>query len=119
MCPRTTIRRFASIDGYWRIFASLAIEETKTVPLYELLPPQAVLAVKAEAMATFLGKKITSQRAQEIGNRFTTRIEGTCIKQKKQHVSDTISGSLPQTVYGIELLGRRVAVLDRELGTAI
>jgi hypothetical protein len=38
--------------------------------------------VKAEQVATFLGKKITPQLAQEIGNRFTTRIEGTCIKHR-------------------------------------
>ena len=51
-------------------------------PLYEQLSRQAVLAVKAEQIATFLGKKITPQLAQEIGNRFATRIEGTCIKHR-------------------------------------
>src|ERR1019366_2433493 len=51
-------------------------------PLYEQLSRQAVLAVKAERVATFLGKKITPQLAQEIGNRFATRIEGTCIKHR-------------------------------------
>src|SRR5205823_451602 len=30
----------------------------------------------------FLGKKITAQLAQEIGSRFATRIEGTCIKPR-------------------------------------
>ncbi|MGH8613292.1 MAG: MarR family transcriptional regulator [Gammaproteobacteria bacterium] len=51
-------------------------------PLYEELSRQAVLSVKAEQVATFLGKKITAQLAQEIGNRFATRIEGTCIKHR-------------------------------------
>jgi hypothetical protein len=51
-------------------------------PLYEQLSRQAILAVKAEQVATFLGKKITPQLAQEIGSRFTTRIEGTCIKHR-------------------------------------
>jgi hypothetical protein len=51
-------------------------------PLYEQLSRQAVLAVKAEQVASFLGKKITPQLAQEIGSRFTTRIEGTCIKHR-------------------------------------
>jgi hypothetical protein len=51
-------------------------------PLYEQLSRQAVLAVKTEQVATFLGKKITPQLAQEIGNRFTTCIEGTCIKHR-------------------------------------
>ena len=51
-------------------------------PLYEQLARQAVLAVKADQVATFLGKKITPQLAQEIGSRFATRIEGTCIKHR-------------------------------------
>ena len=51
-------------------------------PLYEQLSRQAVLAVKAEQVANFLGKKITPQLAQEIGSRFATRIEGTCIKHR-------------------------------------
>jgi hypothetical protein len=51
-------------------------------PLYEQLSRQAVLAVKAEQVASFLGKKITAQLAQEIGSRFSTRIEGTCIKHR-------------------------------------
>jgi DNA-binding transcriptional ArsR family regulator len=51
-------------------------------PLYEQLARQAVLNVKAEHVATFLGHKITPQLAQEIGSRFATRIEGTCIKHR-------------------------------------
>jgi hypothetical protein len=56
--------------------------ETTLAPLYEQLSRQAVLAVKAEQVASFLGKKITPQLAQEIGSRFATRIEGTCIKHR-------------------------------------
>lgn len=51
-------------------------------PLYDELSRQAVLAVKAEQVSTFLGKKLTPQVAAEIGSRFTTRIEGTCIKHR-------------------------------------
>jgi hypothetical protein len=51
-------------------------------PLYEQLSRQAVLSVKAEQVASFLGKKITPQLAQEIGSRFETRIEGSCIKHR-------------------------------------
>lgn len=51
-------------------------------PLYEQLAREAVLSVKAEQVATFLGKKITPQLAAEIGSRFCTRIEGTCIKHR-------------------------------------
>ena len=45
-------------------------------PLYEQLTRQAVLSVKAEHVATFLGRKITPQLAQEIGSQFTTRNRG-------------------------------------------
>ena len=51
-------------------------------PLYEQLIRESVLSVKAEQIATFLGRKITPQLAQEIGNQFSTRIEGTCIKHR-------------------------------------
>src|ERR1700730_17697427 len=51
-------------------------------PLYEQLSRQAILTVKAEHVATFLGHKITPQLAQEIASQFTTRIEGTCVKHR-------------------------------------
>jgi len=35
-----------------------------------------------DQVATFLGKKITPQLAQELGSRFQTRIQGTCIKHR-------------------------------------
>jgi len=56
--------------------------EATLKPLYESLSREAVLAVKAEQVATFLGKKLTPLLAQEIGSRFATRIEGTCIKHR-------------------------------------
>jgi hypothetical protein len=46
------------------------------------LSRQAILTVKAEHVATFLGHKITPQLAQEIGSQFATRIEGTCVKHR-------------------------------------
>jgi hypothetical protein len=51
-------------------------------PLYEQLSRESVLSVKADQVATFLGKKITPQLAQELGSRFQTRIQGTCIKHR-------------------------------------
>jgi hypothetical protein len=49
-------------------------------PLYEELTRASVHNVKAEQIATFLGRKITPQLGQEVGSQFATRIEGTCIK---------------------------------------
>ena len=51
-------------------------------PLYQQLSRQAILTVKAEHVATFLGHRITAQVAQEIGSQFTTRIEGTCVRHR-------------------------------------
>ena len=51
-------------------------------PLYEQLVRESVLSVKAEQVATFLGRHITPLLAQEIGSQFSTRIEGTCIKHR-------------------------------------
>src|SRR6201993_1970390 len=51
-------------------------------PSMNKLSRQAILTVKAEHVATFLGHKITAQLAQEIGSQLTTRIEGTCVKHR-------------------------------------
>jgi hypothetical protein len=55
---------------------------TTLAPLYEQLARESVLSVKAQQIATFLGRQITPQLAQEIGSQFSTRIEGTCIKHR-------------------------------------
>ena len=51
-------------------------------PLYDRFVRESVLNVKAEQVATFLGRKIAPQLAQEVGSQFSTRIEGTCIKHR-------------------------------------
>jgi hypothetical protein len=48
--------------------------------LYEPLVRTAIHAVKAENVATFLGRKLHPHFAQEAGNDFHTRIEGTRIR---------------------------------------
>ncbi len=61
----------------------LAFRSTATLgPLYDQLIRETVLSVKAEQIATFLGRQITPQLAQEIGSQFSTRIEGTCVKHR-------------------------------------
>jgi hypothetical protein len=50
----------------------LAFRSTATLgPLYEQLVRQSVLNVKAEQVATFLGRQITALLAQEIGSQFS------------------------------------------------
>jgi hypothetical protein len=61
----------------------LAFRSTITLgPLYEQLVRESVISVKADQVASFLGRKITPQLAQEIGSQFSTRIEGTCVKHR-------------------------------------
>jgi len=49
-------------------------------PLYEAIVRTAVHAIKAENVASFLGRKLTRACQQEIGNDFSTRIQGTRIR---------------------------------------
>jgi hypothetical protein len=49
-------------------------------PLYETISRTAIHAVKAENVATFLGRKLNGNFEDELGNNFSTRIEGTRIK---------------------------------------
>lgn len=48
--------------------------------LYEVLARTAIHALKAEHVATFLGRKLTDAYTGEIGNDFETRIQGTRIR---------------------------------------
>ena len=84
LCPVADV--FAQDDWHWSIrqaeystdlmFRSREI----LVPLYDQLSRQAVLGADAPRVASFLGKKVTPQLAQEIGSRLSTRIEGRGIK---------------------------------------
>ena len=61
----------------------LAFRSTATLgPLYEQLIRQTVLSVKADHVASFLGRPITAHLAQEIGSQLSTRLEGTCVKHR-------------------------------------
>jgi hypothetical protein len=56
-------------------------------PVYEQLVRQTVLTVKAEQIATFLGRRITPQLAQEVGSFYATRPWGTCVKHRFGKIS--------------------------------
>ena len=49
-------------------------------PLYAALTATAIHAVKPDHVATFLGRKLTGRYQDELGNDFSTRIQGTRIK---------------------------------------
>jgi hypothetical protein len=51
-------------------------------PLYDTLVRTAVHAVRAEQVATFLGRKLDPRYLGEVGNDFTTRIQGTRIRHQ-------------------------------------
>lgn len=54
--------------------------QSDLAPLYEVLTRTAIHAVKPEHVATFLGRKLTGNYQDELGNDFSTRIEGTRIR---------------------------------------
>jgi len=56
-------------------------------PIYEELVRTAVHSVKPEDIATFLGRKLTGQYQDEIGNNFHTRIQGTRLKHQMGKVA--------------------------------
>lgn len=49
-------------------------------PLYDTISRTAIHAVRADNVATFLGRKLEGHYKGELGNNFSTRIEGTRIK---------------------------------------
>jgi len=51
-------------------------------PLYQSIIRTAVQAVKADNVATFLGRKLTTTYLGEVGNDFSTRIQGTRIRHQ-------------------------------------
>lgn len=82
-CPVNSV----FLTGYhWSImqaeFATDIVFEDRAAlaPRYEAISRAAILAVKAEQVAHFLGRRLDARFAQELGSRFSTRIEGTCIK---------------------------------------
>ena len=51
-------------------------------PLYDTIIRTAVHSVKADHVATFLGRKLTGAYRGELGNDFSTRIQGTRIRHQ-------------------------------------
>lgn len=62
-------------------------DQKRLAAIYEPLTRLAVQAVRAEHVATFLGKKLNANFQQEAGNRFDIRIQGTRIKHTLGPVS--------------------------------
>lgn len=61
--------------------------QSDLAPLYQSLVRTAVHAVKPDQIATFLGRKLTGNYQEEVGNNFNTRIEGTRIRHQMGPVS--------------------------------
>lgn len=56
-------------------------------PIYDDIVRTAIHSVKPENIATFLGRKFHGGYQDEMGNHFSTRIEGTCIKHRMGKVA--------------------------------
>ena len=61
--------------------------QTDLAAIYENLTRTAIHTVKPDNIATFLGRKLTGNYQDEMGNRFNIRIEGTRIKHSMGPVS--------------------------------
>lgn len=58
------------------------LRQRDLAPLYEAIIRTAVVTVKPDHVATFLGRKLHGNYLDELGNDFSTRIEGTRIRHK-------------------------------------
>jgi hypothetical protein len=82
-CP--VIRRLG-VDYHWTLmqleYATDIVfkKQRDLAPIYETLTRTAIHTVKPEHVATFLGRKLTGNYQDEMGNDFSTRIEGTRIR---------------------------------------
>jgi len=82
-CP--VIRRLG-VDYHWSMMQVeystdiLFERQSDLAPIYEAITRTAIQTVKADDVATFLGRKLTKNYQDELGNDFSTRIEGTRIK---------------------------------------
>jgi len=82
-CP---VIRHLGVDYHWSLmqveYATDIIfaRQSELAPIYENLTRTAIHAVKPEHVATFLGRKLTGHYEDELGNDFSTRIEGTRIR---------------------------------------
>jgi hypothetical protein len=89
-CP--VIRHFSS-GYYWSLMqVECATDivfkrQTDLQPIYEHIVRTAVHAVKANDIATFLGRKLNGNYQGEMRNNFHTRIQGTRIRHHMGHVS--------------------------------
>ena len=82
-CP--VIRRLA-VGYHWSIMQAeyatdIVFRRPQDLqPIYEELVRTLAHTVKPEHLATFLGRKLHGNYEGELGSRFSTRIEGTCLK---------------------------------------
>jgi hypothetical protein len=89
-CP--IVRHFVN-RYYWSVmqveYATDIIFKQKgdLKPIYDEIVRTAIHSVKPETIATFLGRKLHGGYEDEMGNRFDTRIEGTCIKHRMGSVA--------------------------------
>lgn len=89
-CP--VIRKFPHAH-HWSIMQAeyatdIVFKRQKDLqPLYENISRTAIHAVKANNIATFLGRKLHGNYQDEMGNDFSTRIQGTRIKHSMGKVA--------------------------------
>ena len=88
--------------------------------LYETLVRTAIHAVKADNVATFLGRRLHGNYEDEVGNNFHTRIEGTRIKHHmgpaaiKMYDKQSLVLRIETTVNDVSFFKHRREVVHRD-----
>ena len=83
LCP---LRRHFHCGYHWSFmqveYATDVVfrRQAQLQPLYAAIVRTAVHVIRAEHVATFLGRKLTGASREEVGNDFSTRIQGTRIR---------------------------------------
>jgi hypothetical protein len=89
-------------------------------PLYDRLVRTAIHAVKAENVATFLGRKLHPLYEDEVGNDFHTRVEGTRIKHHmgpasiKMYDKQSLVLRIETTINDVSFFKHRREVVHRD-----
>jgi hypothetical protein len=80
-------QRFCPVVSHFRSGYHWSFMQAQFQPLYQAIVRTAVHVIKAEHVAAFLGHKLTAAYQDEIGNDFSTRIQGTRIRHRMGPVS--------------------------------
>ena len=81
-------------------------------PLYDAIVRTAVHAVQTDHVATFLGRKLNTAYQGEVGNDFSTRIQGTRIRHQMGPASIKLYDKYYLTQFGRRVLAASLKIRE-------